>query len=351
MQLIDSLYAAVARGRRRWYESNPARRRVLDRPVVSIGSLSAGGSGKTPLAACVARLLREAGERPAILSRGYARQAASDGVTVVRDFAGIRTDVEHAGDEPMMLARALEGVAVVVDADRYLAGRLAEGRLGATVHLLDDGFQHLQLARDVDLLVMRASELDGAATFPSGRLREPVAAATRADALLLSGASESEEDGEASSIGIRLGVPKVFEFTQHLGPAVGADPADTPVRIERLRVYCVAGIAAPDRFFEAVRERGAVVAATRPFPDHHPFSRAEIDEMAEAATAGGAEIVLTTEKDLERMLPHRPWPFRLATVPLVVEMPQREAFGAWLMERLDAARHRRLEAARGESEG
>jgi tetraacyldisaccharide 4'-kinase len=350
VQLFDSLYAAVARGRRRWYESNPARRRVLERPVVSVGSLSAGGSGKTPVAAYVARLLRDAGERPAILSRGYARRAPSDGVTVVRDFAEVRADVEQAGDEPMMLARVLEGVAVVVDADRYLAGRLAEGRLGATVHLLDDGFQHLQLARDIDLLVMDASELDGVATFPSGRLREPVAAATRADALLLSGASEEDEDAKASSIGIRLGVPQVFEFTRRLGPAVGVEPAGT-VRIEGIRVLCVAGIAAPDRFFDAVRESGAVVAATRPFPDHHPFSGAEIHEMAEAATAAGAEVVLTTEKDLERMLPHRPFPFRLATVPLVIEMPDGDAFGAWLMGRLDAARHRRLEAARGESEG
>jgi tetraacyldisaccharide 4'-kinase len=339
VQLFDSLYAAVARGRRRWYESNPARRRVLERPVVSVGSLSAGGSGKTPVAAYVARLLRDAGERPAILSRGYARRAPSDGVTVVRDFADVRADVEQAGDEPMMLARVLEGVAVVVDADRYLAGRLAEGRLGATVHLLDDGFQHLQLARDIDLLVMDASELDGAATFPSGRLREPVAAATRADALLLSGASE---DGEAASIGIRLGVPQVFEFTRRLGPAVGVEPAGM-VRIEGARVLCVAGIAAPDRFFDAVRERGAVVAATRPFPDHHPFSAADINGIGQAAKAAGAEIVLTTEKDLERMLPHRPFPFRLATVPLVIEMPDGDAFGAWLMGR--------LEAARGESEG
>jgi tetraacyldisaccharide 4'-kinase len=142
LTIASHLYALGARVRRRTLSSSDAQRR-LDRPVVSVGNLSVGGSGKTPLVAYIARLLEDAGERPAILSRGYARTRPEDGVTVVSDGIRLRADLERAGDEPLMLARALPRVPVLVCADRYLAGRLAELRLGATAHLLDDGFQHL----------------------------------------------------------------------------------------------------------------------------------------------------------------------------------------------------------------
>ena len=132
----------------------PSRRRRLSQPVVSVGNLRVGGSGKTPIVAHIARLLLERGERPAILTRGYARRCRPDGVTVVSDGTTILAGIESAGDEPLMLARALPGVPVLVGANRYLSGRLAEERFGATVHLLDDGFQHLELARDVDLLLV-----------------------------------------------------------------------------------------------------------------------------------------------------------------------------------------------------
>src|SRR5262249_55485413 len=162
----------------------------LDRPVVSIGNLAAGGRAKTPMAAFVARALRDAGERPAILSRGYARRRAEDGVVVVRDAEGMRADLDRAGDEPLMLARQLDGVAVFVSSSRPLAGRLAECRLGCTVHVLDDGFQHFDLRRDVDLVMVAQEDVDRPVTLPSGRLREPLDAAAAADALIaLDGAS------------------------------------------------------------------------------------------------------------------------------------------------------------------
>ena len=171
--MLSALYAHAAARRRRWYDRRPQRRRRLARPVVSVGALAAGGSGKTPLAALVAELLRDAGERPAVLSRGYGRRNGA-GVVVVRDPDGVRAGVDAAGDEPRMLAERLDGVSVVVSRDRYRAGRLAETRLGATVHVLDDGFQHLQLARDLDLLLVRADELEPVSythlTLPTKRI-------------------------------------------------------------------------------------------------------------------------------------------------------------------------------------
>src|SRR4051812_35187847 len=148
------MYAAVARRRRERYAGRPDLRRRLRRPVISVGNLAVGGRGKTPMVATITRVLLEMGERPAILSRGYARTHYEDGVVVVRDAAGIRSDLGRAGDEPLMLARQLEGAAVLVSSERYLAGRVAEHHLGATVHVLDDGFQHLQLDRDVDILLI-----------------------------------------------------------------------------------------------------------------------------------------------------------------------------------------------------
>ncbi len=178
------MYAAAARYRRRYYARRSFLPRRLARPVISIGNLAAGGRAKTPVAALVAERLRARGERPAILSRGYARRDAADGVVVVRDPGGIRADLDRAGDEPLMLARRLDGVAVLASGSRYLAGRLAEHHFGCTVHVLDDGFQHFDLDRDADLVLLAPEDLTDPRTLPSGRLREPLDAASAADAFI-----------------------------------------------------------------------------------------------------------------------------------------------------------------------
>jgi len=167
---LSAIYGRVATVRRAWYEGRPSSRRRLTTPAISVGNLVIGGSGKTPVVAAIARLLLQLGERPAILSRGYARRDRSDGVVVVSDGTAIVADVAASGDEPQMLARALPAIPVVVSADRYLAGRLAETRFGATVMMLDDAFQHVQLERTVDLLVVAREDLDER-VLPSGRLQ------------------------------------------------------------------------------------------------------------------------------------------------------------------------------------
>ena len=189
MSLLDGLYGRAARFRRAWYGRQPYRTRQLAQPVISVGNLVVGGSGKTPLVSALARLLVAAGERPAILSRGYGRIRAVDGVVVVSDGHDVLVQTSQSGDEPQMLARALPGVPVLVSPDRYLAGCLAERTFGCTVYLLDDGFQHVQLARDIDLLVISRADLNEW-LLPWGRLREPLEAAAAADALLVSGTEE-----------------------------------------------------------------------------------------------------------------------------------------------------------------
>jgi tetraacyldisaccharide 4'-kinase len=333
LTLASQLYALGARARRAAARARPGTRRRLDRPVVSIGNLSVGGTGKTPLVALVAGLLQEAGERPAILSRGYARTEPDDGVTVVSDGQRILADLPRAGDEPLMLARTLPRVPVLVSPDRYLAGRVAELHLGATVHLLDDGFQHFQLARAVDLLVVDPADIDRPRTLPSGRLREPVGAARHADALLI-----ADPAADLAALADRLGVPDVFRLLRESAPAMEETAAAGPTPLPPgSRVVVVSGIARPERFEAEAREAGCEVVAAVTFGDHHPFTRADVGRLAETVAAHPDSVVLTTEKDLMRLLPLRPWPFRVAVRPMHVRV-EPDGFGPWLLARIAAWR-------------
>ena len=261
------------------------------------------------MAALVAERLLARGERPSILSRGYARRDARDGVVVVRDPGGIRADLDRAGDEPLMLARRLDGVAVLVSSSRYLAGRLAELHFGCTVHVLDDGFQHFDLHRDTDLVLVAADDLANARTLPAGSLREPIDAARAADAFVaLDGADASRIAG---------GRP-VWNARRTLSD-VPAGPA-----------LALAGVANPRGFFEAVRAAGCTVAAEMRFPDHHRYSRTDLNRISDRARSSGAATVVTTEKDLVRLLPFRPFPIAIVAVPMTIAIDQEALFDAWL---------------------
>lgn len=325
--MLDLLYAQAAAVRRRWYERHPEARRRLERPVISIGSLTVGGSGKTPLVAAVARYLVARGERPAILSRGYGRRVRDAGVVVVSDGERAMADLDRAGDEPLMLARALPGVLVAVCEDRYLAGALAERRLGATVHLLDDGFQHVKLARDLDVLVTSPGEITNGRVLPLGRLRESIGAAARAHVAVVVGADAATARSEAWELGISQ-----FCAARRLTGASGASGA---------RVLAVAGIAFPGEFFDGLRGAGWNVADTLAFPDHHRYSPDDVRAIAQKVSAAGAEFVVTTEKDLVRFERLGALPFTLGVVPLILELDQAEI----LFASIDAALARRREVA------
>ena len=315
--MLDLLYSQLARARRRYYQRRPHLRRRLAAPVISIGNLTVGGSGKTPLAAEIARMLLAMGERPSILSRGYARKVFDEGVVIVSDGTRVLADVGRSGDEPQMLARAVPRAAVLVSSSRYLAGKLAETRLGCTVHILDDGFQHFDLMRDIDLLVSPDAYED-TRTLPFGRLREPLDAASAADALFA--------EAGVRGAGLELQDPPYmnkphFTFARRLaGPA-----PDRPA-------FAFAGIARPERFYSDLEHAGWKLVGRRSFGDHHHFSDREIEEVIRAANSSGAEVILTTEKDIVRVGSDT----RIHAVPL--EMTIEPSFGPWLAERLHAIR-------------
>ena len=321
--MIAALYAALARRRREWYATRPHLRRRLRHPVISIGNIATGGRGKTPFTAAVARLLLELGERPAVLSRGYARTDPVDGVVVVRDADGMRADVPRAGDEPFMLARQLPGAIVAVAPDRYLAGRLAEQQLGATVHLLDDGFQHFSLDRDIDIVLVAREDLSAAAARPLGRLREPADVLIAADAFI-------------SLDGVELDYPEVpvFRAERTSGDAI----FDPPAAFDSRRIFALAGIARPEPFLATLRAHGWTIAGSRIVGDHHPFSAAELASLFQAARRAGAEAILTTEKDLVRLLRYRPFALPIGWLPLTMEPEPRAEFRRWLAASMASTR-------------
>ncbi len=317
--MLHTLYGRLALARRAWF-ARPGASRRLERPVVSVGNLSVGGTGKTPFVAALAAWLVSEGHRPAILSRGYGRPAKTRDVVVVSDGSRIQCDVRHAGDEPMMLAQAVPGAAVVVCADRYRAGRVAEQTLGATVHVLDDGFQHLRLARDLDIVVTPLGELARESVLPKGRLREPLAALGHAALLVVTGATDEQADAEARAVGVgaavgairRLGDPvAVNDATpNHATPEAGAP------------VVVMAGIGQPQQFVDSLRAAGWRVVDVCTFHDHHWYSRRELDAVAARVRSAGAWGVLTTAKDAVRLDLSTALPCRVAQVPLVLDVPR-----------------------------
>ena len=329
IQTLSAVYGAAAGWRRKWYARRPERQHRLQRPVISVGNLRVGGAGKTPIVEHLARLLVASGERPAILTRGYGRRIQTAGVTVVSDGTRVLAGVDTAGDEPLMLARAVPGAIVAVGADRFLSGCLAERRLGATLHILDDGFQHFALARDVDLLVTGEDDLHDK-PLPEGRLREGIAAARNADAAIV----DAGYLPAAERIGRALAVPQVFRGTRQLGPPRMVRTGDTVVVPENSRVFAVAGIARPERFFADLSAADWQVVGTLAFRDHHQFSQRDIERIASAAKSTAAAVILTTDKDAVRFAACDLGEVPIAAVPLTATVEPADQFWSWLRGRL-----------------
>jgi tetraacyldisaccharide 4'-kinase len=223
---------------------------------------------------------------------------------------------------------------VLVSSDRYLSGRLAERRFDCSVHLLDDGFQHFQLERDVDLVVVSGADLVRPATLPFGRLREPLDVVREASAVVLADVEPAADEAAVRALGA-LGVETIFRLARESG---SPQPIDEGDRFEPpaagTRVLAVAGLARPERFFADVGRHGWTVAGILAFRDHHRYTRNDLARMAAAMQSAGAAMVVTTEKDVVRMLPLRPLPVPVAWLPLRVRVEPAEEFREWLSRSL-----------------
>jgi tetraacyldisaccharide 4'-kinase len=334
MNPLSAIFGAGVALRNRLYDRDIVKVRRLSRPVVSVGNLSVGGSGKTPFVIDLGVLLKERGIAFDILSRGYGRRSKE--VAVVDPEGAAR----QFGDEPLLIARKLK-VPVVVGPDRYLAGCLAEQKFSTQLHLLDDGFQHRRLHRDYDIVMVPGSDVEDT-LLPVGRLREPLSSLLRADAVVSDSGEIPRADpvgpepGNAGSAGAILAA--TLKLRQELLQRRRDQAASLhvlPVEIWRMKrnVYldettrrplAFCGIARPLQFFANLQELGIDLAGALSFPDHHCYAEQDLERLSERRSATGADGFITTEKDAINLgaLVSRLDPLHVAQLRLVLEDPE-----------------------------
>lgn len=311
--------ALAVRERRLGAGRGPIRR--LQHLVISIGNLSTGGAGKTPLTIALAQALTVRGLAVDVLSRGYGRRSR---LAAKVDAQG---PAQLYGDEPLLISR-IANVPVYVAPQRYDAGLLAESERGApqvpqVVHILDDGFQHRQLHRDLDILLLNRADLNDR-LLPAGNLREGLRAAERAHVLAI----PADDPALESDLRTRGLTQPIW----HLHRRMEIPSVENPVL-----AFC--GIARPAQFFAGLRYSAIDLAACKAFRDHHSYTAHELDRLAKAAQATGATSFLTTEKDAVRLGSlGSPLPLPLATVSLRIEIENAPATLDWLLDRLNLPR-------------
>ncbi len=290
--LLSSIFGTGVRSRNALYDRGLLRARQLLGPVVSVGNLSMGGSGKTPFVILLGGLLKDRGIKFDILSRGYGRETT--GAAIVDPNGSAR----EFGDEPVLMARRL-AVPVVVGEDRYQAGVLAEEKFGSQWHILDDGFQHRALARDFDIVLLTPEDAHDR-LLPRGRMREPLSSLRRADAIVLS---------DASAHAFPLEGKQVWQVSR------GILPKDVPPQPV---VFC--GIARPQNFFRDLRAAGVEPVAEASYRDHHAYGENDVQELAGLCRAREGGGYVTTEKDAINLGPHLTKLQPLAVVPVCMEL-------------------------------
>ncbi len=294
---LGTVYGMAMARRRRRYEMGGARARKNPVPVVSVGNLALGGTGKTPTVAWLIERLLSSGRRPAVVSRGYGGRPRD--VMVVGDGAGRLMSAPPAADEAAMLARRYPEVPVLTGADRAFVARKAAEEFGAEVVVLDDGFQHLALAREVDLVLLRGEAPFGnGRVFPAGVLREPASALGRADAILLTG-------GERARSQVLSLAPNVPVFTGSLAPDAlldaNAEEAGAPDALRGARVVAVSGLGNPRGFERTLESLGVEVVVHHEYPDHANYALADGVRLVSSLKKTGADFILTTEKDAAKL--------------------------------------------------
>lgn len=302
LAVCSVLYGAGSIFRPWLYSRGVFKKKSLPGFVVSIGNITAGGTGKTPAVSMIAKWAQGRGYRVAILSRGYGGRY-SDKVLEVSDGNSLKADPVKAGDEPYLLAKKLTGIPLIISKRRYLAGSFAHERYGSDFFILDDGFQHLELHRDLNIMLIDAATPFGNGhLLPWGPLREPISQLARADVFIFTRASHH---GCKVPVFFSQKFPSIpIFYADHL-PSDIVFPHSSEVHEPRLitdkPVLAFAGIARPELFRKTLSRLGAEVVYFRGFKDHYPFGRNDIQAMIQIKERTGARYLLTTEKDWMRI--------------------------------------------------
>ena len=300
---IAALYGAAVRLRGWSYTAGVLPTAKLTAPVISVGNLTMGGTGKTPTTIALGKRLLDSGHRVAILSRGY-KGDHGGGPLLVSDGQRIHTTASEAGDEALVIARNLPRALVAVAKRRAEAGAWLEKHLGVDIHLLDDGFQHLQLHRDLNLLVIDVTNPFGGGLPPQGRLREPLYAIGRADAVIL---SRTEVDHSYDELidevrRYKPGIPCLLVHQKLVSLRKLGEEEELPVEsLGGLGVIAFAGIANPAQFLRTLGQAGIGVTGSFSFPDHHHYRAQDYQRLVRECEKLDVNFLITTEKDAEKL--------------------------------------------------
>jgi len=338
---LAPLYSALMVFRSNLYRRGILQQRRLEVPVISVGNLMLGGTGKTPMVQYIAKFLKQHARKPVILSRGY-KGSAGGTVNVVSTTTDILLDALEAGDEPRLLAEKMPGTPVITGRNRFTTGRFAIDSFGADILILDDGFQHLSLQRDLDLVLFNGQKrLGNGRVLPGGELREPLSALTRAHAFIITGAEDILTDN-------------VKEFIRHLGTLHPEKPIFTGTyqpenmlrrihngksdfisqeNARKLPLYGFCGIAGPESFRKTLETTGMSLAGFHVFEDHHAYSSDNIQFLLNNAKASRAAGLVTTEKDVVKLHSIFPPDFPLLILP--VQLHLSSGFDRFLTDRLN----------------
>ncbi len=321
--VLSFLYGAVSFLRKTSFDRRRLTSFSLPCKVISVGNITVGGTGKTPMTIHLAKLFQGSGFRVAVISRGYKGSRSQRGA-VVSDGRRIFCGPGQAGDEPFLMAHLLDNIPIVIGKDRFAAGKTAVARFHPDVIIVDDGFQHRRLNRDLNLLLLDSQFPFGNGFFlPRGTLRESISATHRADAIILTRCS-TDESQRHSGIA-NLGHPRPVFSTRHrtvLRDIVSAGQACHP-RILKVahttrtpdlgnrRVFAYCGLGQNEQFFESLKSLGANLKGTMGFNDHHPYRTGDADQIIRAAQDSGSNCLATTEKDFVRMRNNQRFPMEL----------------------------------------
>jgi tetraacyldisaccharide 4'-kinase len=343
LYLSSLLYRLIVDLRNRLYDRQILESVRLSCPVISVGNITVGGTGKTPCVIRLTRMLQQSGFRCAVISRGYGGKKPQ-AVNIVSDGNSILLGAESAGDEPLLIARSLPGIPVITGAKRVLTGRAAIERFGCNVLICDDAFQHRQVFRDIDIVLLDAEKpLGNGHLLPRGPLREPHGGLRRADCVILTRAEGREPlHPDIAAIVKQAGIP-VFradhQFRELMVP--GENHLPEPNRLQGKKVCAFCGIARPASFKKLLVEGGADVMSFMEFPDHYAYDRFDLEDLKKHFLKFDADYWITTEKDAMRLENHPEFLKTLCILRMEMEIkPAEPSLGDFILKRLNAVPER-----------
>ena len=329
--MLSRLYGAVMNRRNALYERGVFKSVSLGVPVISVGNITVGGTGKTPMVALIAERLFEKGEKVAVLTRGYGRENPKKRV-LVSDGERVLVNAKQAGDEPFELARKLLGKAsVIADADRAAGGVWAKEKFGITAFVLDDAFQHRRVRRDADIVLIDATNPFGSGkTLPFGILREPLKNLNRADSIVITRANlagdlsnlKSEIRRYNARCPIYVSENRISKLTELKDFQAGRTTTDYQ-QPSKNKAFAFCALGNPSNFYEQLRQEKFNLTAARDYPDHHFYTARDVAELNEQTRRAGANSLLTTAKDAVKLADFN---FQMPCFVVETEMVFDEAF-------------------------